>query len=183
LTGRLHAVRNDFVHPPFLISQRSQEGFREETMPHSSFPVVQIERQDHLRLKELARTAEREGHPTAPFLLAEIRRAKVFDTPVPEMVEETAGLNKQVSFRIDFGPTRRRLFVLPEHYSNSELEVSVLSPVGAAILGLRKGDRMPYRDIFGALHFVTIMDVEPLTPSFTASPGPQDPTDPGPQAA
>ena len=149
-------------------------------MPHSSFPVVQIERQDHLRLKELARTAEREGHPTAPFLSAEIRRARVFDSA---QVEETVGLNKQVSFRIDFGPTRRRLFVLPEHYSDSELEVSVLSPVGAAMLGLRKGDRMPYRDIFGALHFATIMDVEPLTPNFATSTGPQDPPDPGPQAA
>jgi regulator of nucleoside diphosphate kinase len=149
-------------------------------MPQSLFPVVQIEREDHLRLKELARTAEREGHPTAPFLLSEIRRAKIFDNA---LVEETVGLNKQVSFRIDFGPTRRRLFVLPDHYSNSELEVSVLSPVGAAMLGLRKGDRMPYRDIFGALHFVTIMDVEPLTPNFIASTGPQDPPDPGPQAA
>jgi regulator of nucleoside diphosphate kinase len=145
---------------------------------------VQIERQDHLRLKELARMAEREGHPTAPFLLAEIRRAKVFDSAlVRETVEEMVGLNKQVSFRIDFGPTRRRLFVLPEHYSNSELEVSVLSPVGAAMLGLRKGDRMPYRDIFGALHFVTIMDVEPLAPNFAVHSGPQDPPDPGPQAA
>ncbi len=151
-------------------------------MPHSSFPVVQIERQDHLRLKQLARAAEREGHPTAPFLLAEIRRAQVFEQP---SAEEAIGLNKQVSFRIDFGPTRRRLFVLPEHYANSELEVSVLSPVGAAMLGLRKGDRMPYRDIFGALHFVTIIDVEPLTPNFTNladASGPEEP-DPGPQAA
>lgn len=149
-------------------------------MSRSSFPMVQIERQDHRRLKEIARTAERDGHPTAPFLLAEIRRARVFDSA---LVEETVGLNKQVSFRIDFGPTRRRLFVLPDHYSNSEFEVSVLSPVGAAMLGLRKGDRMPYRDIFGALHFVTIMDVEPLRPNFTAGAGPQDPPDPGPQAA
>lgn len=149
-------------------------------MSRSSFPMVQIERQDHQRLKEIARTAERDGHPTAPFLLAEIRRAQVFDSA---LVEETVGLNKQVSFRIDFGPTRRRLFVLPDHYSNSELEVSVLSPVGAAMLGLRKGDRMPYRDIFGALHFVTIMDVEPLRPNFTAGADPQDPPDPGPQAA
>lgn len=149
-------------------------------MPHSSFPVVQIERRDHLRLKELARTAGRDGHPSASFLLAEIRRAKVFDSA---LAEETVGLNKQVSFRIDFGPTRRRLFVLPEHYANSELEVSVLSPVGVAMLGLRKGDRMPYRDIFGTLHFVTIMDVEPLRPNFAAGSGPQDSTDPGPQAA
>lgn len=153
-------------------------------MSHTSFPVVQIERQDHLRLKQLARIAEREKHPTAPFLLAEIRRAQVYDHAA---TEETIGLNKQVSFRVDFGPTRRRLFVLPEHYANSELEVSVLSPVGAAMLGLRKGDRMPYRDIFGALHFVTIIDVEPLTPNFTphaaARRGPEGPPDPGPQAA
>lgn len=153
-------------------------------MSKTSFPSVNIGQQDHAQLKQIAQTAQREGHPTAGFLLAEIHRARVSEQRSVD--GNVAGLDKLVSYRIDFGPTRRRRLVSPEDYATADDEVSVLSPVGAAMLGLCPGDRMPYRDVFGALHFVTIMQVETTSPVFesdTPENDPDDTPDPGPQAA
>lgn len=147
-------------------------------MSNTTFPTVSLGRQDHARLNKLARTAKLDGHPVAGFLLSEIRRARVFEQ---DSLEAIVGLNKRITYRIDFGPTKSRLLVLAEN--SAATEVSVLSSLGTAMLGLKEGDRMPYRDVFGTLHFVKIIRVEASPPGFVSAAPEEGPFDPGPQAA
>lgn len=154
-------------------------------MSKTTYPDVTLGVHDHSQLKKVAHAARTEGHPVAPFLLAEIRRARVLEDA---SLGERASLNKQITYRVNFEPAKRHTLMLPEDAGTSGDSISVLSSVGAAMLGLRAGDRMPYRDVFGTLHFVTILRVEPPSPKFTrlrvtSKTDPGGPSDPGPQAA
>jgi regulator of nucleoside diphosphate kinase len=132
-------------------------------MSNTIYPVVVIARHDHIRLKEVARAARKQGHPVADFLLAELRRARVMEE---RSSARTAGLDCHVTYRINFEPPKRRKLVLPENYRDSQGMLSVLSSAGAAILGLHERSRMAYRDLFGALHFVTVLQIESPSPRF-----------------
>lgn len=104
-------------------------------------------------------------------------------------------LNEWVTYRIDgSGLSESRVLVYPEELRNGQMELSVLSPLGAAILGLSIGHPMKFFSIEGGVHFVIVEDVvapagAPLRFPFrarrraprasTVSRGPDD----GPQAA
>jgi regulator of nucleoside diphosphate kinase len=156
-------------------------------------PPIIISRRDYARLERLADNALRERHPVGRFLMSEIRRAIVFDTN--KRPDGVACINEWVTYRID---GRRRseskVLVFPEELRNGQIELSVLSPLGAAVLGLGIGHRMKFFSIEGGVHSVIVEDVvapagAPLrfplnsrrkaTRAPTLSPGPDD----GPQAA
>ena len=94
-------------------------------------PPIIIARRDHARLERLADDALRERHPVGRFLMSEIRRAVVFDTnKVPEGV---ARLNEWVTYRVDGSrQSESKILVCPDELRNGQIELSVLSPLGAA---------------------------------------------------
>ena len=49
-----------------------------------------------------------------------------------------------------------RLLVFPDDFRNFETHLSVLSPLGAALVGLGVGSRMPFVDLDGELRLVTV---------------------------
>ena len=49
--------------------------------------------------------------------------------------------------------------VYPEELRNDQMELSVLSPLGAAVLGMSIGQRMKFFSIEGGLHSVIVEDV------------------------
>ncbi len=128
-------------------------------MSTTLIPPISIALTDHRRLTELAALAYLDEHPVADFLLSEIQRARVEHSVVGAVVS----LGKCVAFRVDADPPESRVLVLPQDYRRSERHISVLSPVGAALLGLRVGDRMPFVGIEGFLHFVDVIAVENFT--------------------
>lgn len=66
----------------------------------------------------------------------EISRAKV--VPTPWLPKETVALNTRVTFQdLQNGTTRTITIVEPDHADVSSGHVSVLAPVGSALLGLR----------------------------------------------
>lgn len=144
-------------------------------MSYLTLPTINIGRQDYVQLKKVAEAARKKRHPTAPFLLSEIRRARVLDDRPSEAV---VGIDRKVSYRVNFGPSQCRLLVLPNRFRDTDSEISILSQLGTALIGLKARDRMPYRDIFGALHFVTVMDVE-LEARFIRAEFTPNPTIPG----
>ena len=156
-------------------------------------PPIIIARRDHARLERLADDALRERHPVGRFLMSEIRRAVVFDTnKVPEGV---ACLDEWVTYRVDGSrQSESKVLVCPDELRNHQTDLSVLSPLGAAVLGLSIGHRMKFFSIEGGVHSVIVEDVvapagAPLrfpfrarrqaTRASTVSRGPDD----GPQAA
>jgi regulator of nucleoside diphosphate kinase len=126
-------------------------------MLESILPAVSIMAPDHARLKRLAFTALEEGHPVAKPLLAELTRATICVKPRPDVV----ALDRTVTFRQDLGwKPECRLLVCPEDYRDPAAHLSVLSPLGTAVLGLRVGARIPYRTIDGVFHIAIVEDVD-----------------------
>ena len=121
-------------------------------------PPIIIARQDHARLERLADGALRERHPVGRFLMSEIRRAVVFDTNnIPESVVR---LNEWVTYRVDGDrQPKSKILVCPDELRNGQIELSVLSPLGAAVLGMSIGQRMKVFSLEGGLHSVIVEDV------------------------
>ena len=121
-------------------------------------PPIAIARRDHARLERLADDALRARHPVGRFLMSEIRRAVVFDTnTVPEGI---ACLNQWVTYRVDGSlQAESKMLVCPDELRNGQIELSVLSPLGAAILGMSIGHRIKFFSIEGGLHSVVVEDV------------------------
>jgi regulator of nucleoside diphosphate kinase len=156
-------------------------------------PPIIIARRDFAHLERLADNALRERHPVGSFLMSEIRRAIVFDTD--KRPDGVACINEWVTYRIDGdSQSESKVLVCPEELRNGQIELSVLSPLGAAVLGLSIGHRMKFFSIEGGAHSVIVEDVvapagAPLrfpfrarrqaTRASTVSRGPDD----GPQAA
>ena len=157
-------------------------------------PPIIIARQDHVRLERLANGALRECHPVGRFLMSEIRRAVVFDTNnIPESVVR---LNEWVTYRVDGDrQPKSKILVCPDELRNGQIELSVLSPLGAAVLGMSIGQRIKFFSIEGGLHSVIVQDVgAPVSAPLLfplkarrkvggASTGSRGPDDDDPQAA
>ncbi|MCK1626759.1 GreA/GreB family elongation factor [Bradyrhizobium sp. 160] len=157
-------------------------------------PPIVIPRRDHARLERLADDAVKERHPVGSFLMSEIRRAVVFETN--QVPDGAVCLNEWVTYRVDGSrQSESRILVCPRDLRNGLIELSVLSPLGAALLGMSVGQRMKFFSIEGGLHSVIVEGVLapagapllfPLRPRRIvgrASTSSRGPDDDGPQAA
>jgi regulator of nucleoside diphosphate kinase len=157
-------------------------------------PPIIIARRDYADLERLAVNALRKRHPVGGFLLSEIRRAVVCDAY--KMPRGVARLNEWVTYRIDGNKqTESKILVCPAEFRRAEINLSVLSPLGAAVLGMRVGNCMKFFSNEGGLHFVIVESVVapvgapllfPLKARHAASQVPTEPCGPdggGPNAA
>ena len=107
----------------------------------ASLPELFIGRSEQKHLKRLVADAFRNRERLAPFLSAEVRRAAYCDDRA--LPENRVALGRQVSYRLDWGaPSPHRTLVYPEDLQDSATEISLLSPIGTALLGLSQGDEM-----------------------------------------
>lgn len=117
-------------------------------MTAASLPPVSISEPDRRRLESLVQQAAADLHPVAGFLGSELKRATVLTDE--ELPADLVMLNDWVTYRRDLGwPPESRLLVCPEDYRSDSIHISVLSPLGAALVGLRVGSQIPYRSIEG----------------------------------
>lgn len=124
-------------------------------MDYMPLPPVSVPEPDRSRLDEVVRQAAADRHPMAAFLACELSRATV--VPADEFPTDTVALDRWVTFRSDRNwQADRRLLVCPEDYKSARLHLSVLSPLGAALIGLRIGSQIPYRSIEGVRHVATV---------------------------
>ncbi|WP_201861395.1 GreA/GreB family elongation factor [Microvirga soli] len=117
-------------------------------------PPITLAANDYNRLLFTAMIQQKDKRMASDFLLTELRRAHVcHPAALPEDVVST---NCRVIFRIDDEPkSRAHLLVHPEDLIWPGAEISVTTPLGTALLGLRVGDRMSFVDN-GALHEVFV---------------------------
>jgi regulator of nucleoside diphosphate kinase len=157
-----------------------------------SFPDVTLPASDHRRLERLAQVGANQGDVTACFLLSELNRAEILPDGAARL-DSIVTMGSWVTFWIAWGvPRATRQLVYPEDYSSERTQVAVMSPLGAALLGLKVGSEIPYFTA-GRTNFVRVEGVsransnDVLRPLF-CSPGfkgkkPFDDDDPGPSAA
>ncbi|HSH47088.1 MAG TPA: nucleoside diphosphate kinase regulator [Halomonas sp.] len=108
----------------------------------SQRPPLIINRLDAERLQRLIDDAET-GLEVADALEAELERGEVLDPR--DIPEDVVSMNSQIEFT-DIGKGRRftRTLVYPHSLSTTEDGISVMAPVGAALLGLRIGDSIEW---------------------------------------
>ena len=96
------------------------------------------------------------GDRHAGFLLSELKRATL--CPPRALPGEVVSINSRVRYRLDDDPTvRGQRLVHPLDLGAAPDGLSVASPLGTALLGLRVGDRMPFRiEGAGTRHVVTV---------------------------
>lgn len=119
-------------------------------------PDITLSRAD-LELLQLLALDER----TRPLLIerleTELMRAKIVDAPAPEVV----GLGSRVSFLTrETGRRREVRLVLPEDATERD-DLSVLTPVGCSLLGLRRGDVFTWHDAGHSWHLEVLAVEQP----------------------
>lgn len=128
-------------------------------MISEQIPPVSIDASDLHLLKQVAAEALEDRHPVSRFLITELERAETSSSTVPA---QSVRLDGWVTFRADEDmPSESRMLVLPDKFRDTRLHVSVLSPLGAALIGLPVGARMPYVGIDGTHRTVTVESLDP----------------------
>lgn len=127
-----------------------------------ALPPVSIPCEDLGRLRPLVAEIRPGVDATVDFLRSELGRAIVLEDDVQS--RDIVRLNVWVTYRIDWGPSESRILVHPDDYASDDLHLSVMSPAGAALIGLEVGSRMPFL-MENALHLMTAVSVrrEPTT--------------------
>jgi len=102
-------------------------------------PTIIINEFDAERIDRLLEKPEWANSPVAQALNDELDRAQMCSPQ--EMPHNVVSMNSQVRFRdLTTNEERVRTLVFPANMTDSATQLSVLAPVGAALLGLRVGD-------------------------------------------
>ena len=121
-------------------------------------PAIQIRETDAERISNLAIEAEDRLPQVAELLLAEINRATIVeDSRLPQNV---VALESTVKFLDEASGIERTLqLVYPQHADIAAGRISILSLVGAGLLGLKPGQSISWPDRAGKQRALRIMEV------------------------
>jgi regulator of nucleoside diphosphate kinase len=107
-------------------------------------PNVTLPASDRRRLERLAQAGADQGDMDARFLLNKISGADV----VPDRaagLDSIVTMGSWVTFWITWGfPRETRQLVYPEDYRSERTQIPVISPLGAALVGLKVGSTIPF---------------------------------------
>lgn len=113
---------------------------------------------DYKRPTDLANPSQARLPEVAEELLAEMDRAKVVDeTKVPR---DVVRMGSTVTFKSDDGHVRTLQLVYPADESLDEHRISVMTPVGAALIGLAEGQSISWTARDGKHHKLTVTKVK-----------------------
>lgn len=120
-------------------------------------PAIFIAAADHERLTAMAESAARREPELAAFLLGELERASM-EAPAADARIVTMG--SHVRFRDDAsGRVLDAQLVYPDRADAAARRISILTPVGAALIGLAEGQAMRWRDRGGKDKSLTVLKV------------------------
>ena len=113
-------------------------------MNNLSIPAVTLPASDHHRLQRLAQVGADQGDVDACFLLSEINRAEIVADRAARL-DSIVTMGSWVTFWISCGFAREtRQLVYPEDYASERTQIPVMSPLGAALVGLKVGSEIPF---------------------------------------
>jgi len=141
-------------------SSNHSRNLRDKSAIAESPPVI-LDRAHHERLESLALAASKTESEVAELLLQEVGRAELRDSVSIPL--DVVNIGSKVTFRYDDTGKRATLCVVyPEHAKLSEGRVSVLTPIGAPLIGLAEGQRMSWRRKDGTHRTITVLTVSPV---------------------
>jgi regulator of nucleoside diphosphate kinase len=152
--------RNHHTENKSAVSVETGQGESMEKQSHDHnahrLPEIVVGGTDHARLTSLANAAFDTVPDTAEELLSELDRARVVaDEAVPR---DVVRMGSVVEFESE-GDRKRVTLVFPPEADIAAGKVSVLTPVGAALIGLSKGQSIAWTARDGTSHALTIRSV------------------------
>lgn len=118
---------------------------------------ITVSRVDHARLTGLANAALDRMPDVADELLSEMERAKV--TAVDKMPANVVRMGSRVSYRASDGDVHTIELVYPGEADIAEGRISILTPLGSALIGLREGQSVLWTARDGRSLQVEIIEV------------------------
>jgi len=129
------------------------------TEVHIALPPITLTSADVDRLERLVNAAEATFPRTAAFLARELGRATLVD-PAARPAGVVA-MGSKVTFRDDATAEERTLtLVYPEDANLEAGRISVLSPIGAALIGLSAGQSIEWQTPAGGQRSLTVIKVD-----------------------
>ena len=123
-------------------------------------PDIFIGKSDHDKLVRMANGLVDTRPDVADELLGELERASVAgDDAVPA---GTVRMGSRIDYRTEDGTTRSITLVYPADADIAENKVSILTPIGTALLGLSVGSSIDFVANDGRHHLLTVTAVENL---------------------
>lgn len=126
---------------------------------HTLVPALVVSATDHRRLTGMALSLVDKSPELADDLLGELDRATV--VPAETVPTDVVRMGSTVVFKPDDGPERRVTLVYPVDADIAEGRISILTPVGVALIGLRPGQSISWTARDGRDHRLTVLSVEP----------------------
>ena len=107
-----------------------------------ALPRILISKVDEKRLTAIATAASQRVPEASAALLGELERAEVL--PETAMPADVVRISSIIEFEVDDGRRLKVQLVLPENADINAGRISVLTPVGAALIGLSPGQSMEW---------------------------------------
>jgi regulator of nucleoside diphosphate kinase len=132
--------------------------------PNDTLPQILIGEREETRLTALATSAMLTGRSeyVARVLLAEMERANL--VPDAELPKSVVRMHSRVAFEIDGRERREAELVFPGEANIDAGKISVLTPIGAALIGLSPGQMMMLKGVDGRPHKLKVVSVRPPVP-------------------
>lgn len=122
-------------------------------------PPVIIDEAYYDRLEKIANSFLVRSPSVAERLLAEISRADIRSTN--EMPSDVINIGSKITYRDEILKKEHTVFlVFPVDADITKQRVSVLTPIGTALIGISKGASIDWETNNGELRHLTILDVK-----------------------
>ncbi|WP_363790382.1 nucleoside diphosphate kinase regulator [Mesorhizobium sp.] len=125
-------------------------------------PNIRISRSDHARLSALASTVAARNPEASDELLAELERARVVADGW--VSAGTVRMGSTVTFKPDTGDRKTVTLVYPGDADISASKVSILTPIGTALIGLSAGQSITWTARDGRRHELLVLAVSQPAP-------------------
>jgi len=117
-------------------------------------PAIVVAQSEHAQLFTLAGGSQM---PAAESLLMEMERARI--VPDHKLPPDVVRIGSQVQYRTDRDEVVEVTLVYPAKANISQGRISVLTPVGAALIGLRTGQSIAWEARDGRSNTLTVVSV------------------------
>ena len=129
-------------------------------------PAITLSRTDHERLSRLAQSVVDRNPDVADQLLAELDRARVVSDSA--LAAGIVRMGSTLRFTTDAGEDRTVTLVYPGEADIAAGKISVLTPIGAALIGLSAKQSIDWTALDGRVHRLNVESVGPAGSTATA---------------
>jgi regulator of nucleoside diphosphate kinase len=131
-------------------------------------PDIILSTEDHRRLTELAHAGISIASTVADDLLVELDRASI--VPPEQLPDDVVRMGSTVRYRTGEAEQREVTLVFPAEADIEQGRVSVMTPIGAALIGLRSGQSITWLTRDGRKQMLTVLRV--IQPAHDDAPPP-----------